>query len=265
MPAPLISNDDAAQEFVRLAQEAAVWHTRFQSGVGDPPPGSALRGDNNWTVGYPMSEMVWHIVSAAIDNIHAFTSLTVSGGPDAYDITTRPYGAFPNLRASMENAAAAIWMLSPSARQERVSRYLRWWRQEAHYRERASEVLDGLTQETAEMRAWVDRVVAERNIPANLMSGYPKYEAMVVEAASSVGMSGAVCRLVWQTMSGMAHGERWASQVLNQMAHVADLPEPGRMAVNVTAPAGRLILEAMVAARYVRGAVDLMDHRRSVH
>jgi len=59
-----------------------------------------------------------------IDNMHAFRTMSVSGGPTEYNVSTRPCGGFPHLLAAMENAAAATWMLAPDGRAERDARYL---------------------------------------------------------------------------------------------------------------------------------------------
>lgn len=195
--------------------------------------------------------------------MHAFRTMTISGESPKYNVSTRPYGGFPNLRAGMENAAAAIWMLAPSSRVERVARYLRWWRQEAWYRDKARELQGLAKEEKDDMREWIAQVVEDRQIDQAVLHGRPKYEEMVHAAAEQVGMTGNVGQLVWQTMSGMAHGERWASLALNDMERTQQLPNPEHLRVRVTTPVGRLILLATVATTYVRGALDLMDQRRT--
>lgn len=82
------------------------------------------------------------------------------------------------------------------------------------------------------------------------------------EAAEQIGMTGTVGQLVWATMSGMAHGERWASMTLNEMEQTGKLPNPEHLSVRLTTPVGRLILLATVATKYLRGALDFQDRRR---
>lgn len=262
MSQPPISEDDATRGFVLIARQVDLWWQLFERGIGSPPDGSPLAGDDRWTDGYPLSHAVWHLISAGIDNMHAFRTMTVSGGPTEYNVSTRPYGGFPNLRAAMENAAAAIWMLAPDGRAERVARYLRWLRQEAWYRDKVRE-LQGLPEDpTDEMRDWIAQVVTDQDIDPTLVKGRPKFENLVFEAAENIGMTGAVGQLVWATMSGMAHGERWASLTLNEMEETGKLPNPEHLSVRLTTPVGRLLLLATVATKYLRGALDLQDQRR---
>lgn len=258
-----MNDSDAVQGFIVLAQQVDGWWRRFEDGVGQPAKGSPLFGDDEWTTTFPLSQAAWHAISAAIDNLHAFRTLTVSGGPTDYHVNTRPYGCFPNLRAGMENAATAIWMLAPNNRAERVARYLRWCRQETWYRRKALQLQGSTAPDNDAMHEWIDAVIEARAISYELLKDRPRFEEMIFLGAEHVGMTGNVGQLVWQTMSGMAHGERWASLTLNDMEQTGSLPNPEHVTVRVTTPAGRLILFATVASRYLSGALDLLDKRRA--
>jgi hypothetical protein len=47
-------------------------------------------------------------------------------------------------------------------------------------------------------------------------------------------MTGTVDQLVWQTMSGMAHGAGWAPPALNEMEETDRLPNPKHLTVRLT-------------------------------
>jgi hypothetical protein len=113
-----------------------------------------------------------------------------------------------------------------------------------------------------DVRAWVAEVAERNGIPTSAYADRPTFYRLVREAAEHVEMTADVGELVWQTMSGMAHGEWWASLTLNEMEETGRTPNPEHIKVKVTTPVGRLVLFAEVAARYVRGGFDLLAIRR---
>jgi hypothetical protein len=88
-------------------------------------PGSALAGDTAKSSKHQVSHAAWNGITHAVDQLHALKTLIV----DARVVHT--YVPFSLLRSAIENAATAVWLLSPRKRDERVQRCLKLARHEA--------------------------------------------------------------------------------------------------------------------------------------
>jgi hypothetical protein len=138
----------------------------------------------------------------------------VTGGPTDYSVSTRPYGAYPVLRAAMENAGLAIWLMKPEERADRVARYLSWWLQEAWYHDKAIGLMGQDPSGRPDVRAWVAEVAGKNGIPTSAYADRLKFYKLVREAARS--FSGGGCRAdsrstlhrCWSSVTLWSYGER---------------------------------------------------------
>lgn len=104
------------REFVRVGK----WFKRVQTHAPDPELGSSLAVDDAALNPFQLSHAVVSALSTAVDHMHALRSLIA----DAHVVY--PCATFTLLRAALENAATAVWLLTPpDHRDQRVLRRLR--------------------------------------------------------------------------------------------------------------------------------------------
>lgn len=124
-------------ELVRGLAAVDSWVNRIDPGANrqSAVPGSPLRADDDRTHPYELSHGAWHSLSHAVDHLHCLRSLV----RDARVI--HMYAPYSLIRAALENACAAVWMLSPSNRSERVTRRLRLAAVDIRNGEQAKELM----------------------------------------------------------------------------------------------------------------------------
>jgi hypothetical protein len=121
---PRVEEHDRPHYEEILLQLAQVdgWLARIDPDADHPRPagGSPLFADDERTHPYQTSHAAWHALSHAVDALHCLRSVL----RDAH--TIHMYASYALIRAALENASAAVWMLHPGRRTERISRRLRF-------------------------------------------------------------------------------------------------------------------------------------------
>ncbi len=111
--------------YLQLLRQLGVldgWLARIDPTASRPEPqrGSPLRADDDMLDPYHLSHAAWHSLSHAVDHLHCLRSLL----QDARVI--HMYAPYSLVRAALENACAAVWMLQPPRRADRLERRLRF-------------------------------------------------------------------------------------------------------------------------------------------
>src|SRR5258708_22160694 len=124
-------------ELLRVLAEVDRWTSRIGSDVAPPGPqsGSALIGDDRHMHPHQLSHAAWSSLSHAVDHLHCLRSLL----QDAHVI--HMFAPYSLVRGALENASAAVWMLHPSSRIERVGRRLRLATTDIRHSEAAKQLV----------------------------------------------------------------------------------------------------------------------------
>lgn len=167
-------------------------------------PGSALRADDQRTHPHQLSHAVWNSLSHAVDHLNCLHTLL----RDARQI--HMYAPYSLVRAALENASAAVWMLHPPGRADRVLRRLRFAVNDIRNGEEAKRLTGDLGPRTEQERIAQVRTIAERagigQTEAVRKAGYGE----IVKAAGSALNPGAdMIFFSWRMCSGIAHGDFW--------------------------------------------------------
>src|SRR5688500_1141081 len=104
----------------------------------EPPaiePGSPLAGDGAKSPEHQVGHAAWSGISLAVDHLHAIKVQVI----DAQVL--HPYSPYTLMRAAIENAATAVWLLEPNDRNERLQRRLKLAHHEAFEAGKARELL----------------------------------------------------------------------------------------------------------------------------
>jgi hypothetical protein len=228
-------------------------------------PGSALAGDDSATAPFQLSHAARLAISVSSDHLAALRALAIEGSPDAgLQMTTRPYAAYPLLRASLESTLAALWLLRPANRTERVARRLAWYYshqvQKGEYLKAAGRV----KVPDEEIFAAIAPVAAKRNISRRrIKKAYGGFGNLAQLVSQEWPGRDPELHLAWRALSGATHGDIWAILTLSEY----DLPEgmgpgdvhTGRMTMSMV----DLIRWIVLTEGYLRCAVNLFEERRT--
>lgn len=223
----------------------------------DVEPGSQLAKDDQATAGYdPLSAQVTGLLHAATDNLHGVMTMIV----DAERVHT--YAEYAMIRAGMETAALAWWLLNPGSRKERCTRSLRLFWQDT------LDMLEALEQaETQAINLRKKRLahrndVARRNaIDINDTDGRVYFRAVV--SAFDAAHRGIGALTVWRATSGMIHGRRWAAIALSDHTEARPTADPGMLEVKISGDIVRLGMTYHTACLTLQEAMKLYHQRRS--
>jgi hypothetical protein len=103
---------ESLRELEVVFSAVAGWATRIK--IAPPPPeaGSMLAADDAALASFEVSHAVQGVLLSAVDHIDALRALVV----DAKMVHSR--APFTLLRAALENAATAVWLLAPDVQSE---------------------------------------------------------------------------------------------------------------------------------------------------
>lgn len=200
----------------------------------------------SWPHPHGLSHAVVRQLQAAVDHLDAVRVLIV----EAQKIHNA--APFTLTRGALETAAAAVWMLSPSNRKERVLHCLRHMVRDAIDADQAATGM-GLTthKPLAQRRAEINERAREITGLPNLKVG-PETSTNIVKVADAAAGLTLDALSAWRACSGFAHGRLWATlSVLEK----EELPgaEDGMHRLRVTTPLDRVFW-------VVLAATDLTDH-----
>jgi len=122
-------------ELLGVLGESEPWARRPSSAAGlEPALRSPMRGDDDRLHPYEISHAAWHSLGHAVD--HLTCLLVLLGGVRVVPM----YAPFSLVRAVVENTCAAVWMLQPPQRPERLIRRLRFAVTDIRNGEEAKEI-----------------------------------------------------------------------------------------------------------------------------
>jgi hypothetical protein len=170
-------------------------------------PGSRLDADDRLTAPYQISHSIAISIGCARDHLHALRTLVVDGN------ALHMAAPFTLTRAALENAAQALWLLTPAEQAQRVTRRLQMCVRDARERHEAGLLL-GEPRGDADLQERLARF-AELAQAAGLDPGVirkraPGWGRMVRDAAEPAGLAGERIEALWRLGSGFAHGQSWS-------------------------------------------------------
>jgi hypothetical protein len=198
---------EALQQLGRLFVQIDQWQaTDQQQGGLSAQPGSSLAGDDQATNPYHVSHTVIHELFGALDHLHALRMLVQT----AHALHT--FAPFTLNRAAMECGAAAVWVLAPKSRDERIRRRLVLATRNARDIDSALVKLG----EPSSLRSRLDeirKIAARRRAldPTSIVGAPPSIERIIGEAADAFELDSDAAVTLWKLCSGITHNRLWAS------------------------------------------------------
>lgn len=265
----LSSPDAEAAATELLATNLAPRTDRLQERLTKPEsaavaPGSPLAGDNTASRPFQLSHAAYFAIVHAADNLHALRLLTVrETGPNHLTVVTHPYAAYPLLRAALENASMAVWLLAPSNRDARLTRRFRLLLKDAKNGDEEAALLG---HEAATHAKRLDRMepilTARPTISLNECKNVPGFRSIVRQAAEGHDSDPVAAVAVWKLLSGLTHGDVWASQTATERDEVS-VSEDGVVTMKTTSSIANIANMTAYVFTFVEAAVRLYDLRRA--
>lgn len=255
-------DNEAAVALAQTFKSAESWIERTGRPVELPMPGSELAVDDEITDPRRLSHQVLASVRAAADHFHA-ASLLISAGR-----TVHANAQFTLLRAALENAATAVFVLGPDDRQSRVFRSLRvTWGDVVDQHNLLDNVGQSMRKSRADFKAELQSVARRQGMPESevaKIAARPLSYSTIVETAGieSFGKAGPVVLKTWMLNSGSAHGKQWAALVMIDRTNLMATDDVDVLQGRITAPTLQLRLSASVARRMIEKAWALYERRR---
>lgn len=233
------------------------WLARIDPDADYPRPtsGSPLFADDERTHPFQASHAAWHALSHAVDSLHCLRSVL----RDAH--TIHMYASYALIRAALENASAAVWMLHPGSRTERVTRRLRFCALDVRSGERALRPLGNAGLRPERERLDELRDIARRaGANAEMAVRRVGYGEIVEESGKALASGSQATMFVWRLCSGITHGDFWTT--INAAERVELPGAPAEMvSLKITADVEKLEFATAVAIHMTMLGWRLYDER----
>jgi hypothetical protein len=270
-----MSEESDEQEFlgklVRLAERQLERHRALeaQPQAWEIQPASPLAGDESKSHPYQVGHGAWHALTVAQDHLLCLHS-SLHGEPGRVLIHT--HAQFTLIRAGLENAARAVWLLRPKDRATRVTRRLAMQRNEVRASYKMRELVNDPGRRTKqqaleELNALLAAVLGIPDAEAEqvLKQTPDSYKDMVRDAAPEAGIPADTAELVWSAGSAIAHGDTHGTlSVLDkQVSAGRSVKGHGIALARVTGSVSGLYWAMLVAALFLDTGYDLYAQRAS--
>lgn len=201
---------DALRRLARIFEVIGAWSQRMEGGYPVPRDRSPLARDDRDTAPFQVSHAVVAALASALDHVKSLEALFMK----AQIVPAR--GSFTLLRAALENAAVAVWLLSPTLRTERVLRRLRL--QWADMVDNDSALaLTGMTRTRSldENKRRLQDLARAANLSTEQVSQVASrpvaWNTIVSDAGQAArSLDRKWVLLMWKLCSGIAHARPWA-------------------------------------------------------
>ncbi|MFI7209238.1 hypothetical protein [Micromonospora aurantiaca (nom. illeg.)] len=221
-----------------------------------PQERSTLSRDNKEMHPYQLSQAAWHALSHAVDHLHCLRTVL----KDAH--VMHMYAPYSLARAALQNASAAVWLLAPDDRAERVRRRLRFAALDIKGGEAVRELLGAPEgRKPAEARTEQLREIARRRgvDPTTAVRRLTYGEN--VEAAGDTMPGGRVpFVLTWKMCRAIAHGDSWATINVVSQEEIPGAPS-GLAHLKITADPKTLFFAVFFAVSMTAAGWRLYDDR----
>ncbi|WP_328651323.1 hypothetical protein OG598_24985 [Micromonospora sp. NBC_00330] len=256
------------QERVQVNELLGVLRVTEQWIDQRPPavqPGSSLAGDDRRTDPHQLSHAVMHSMGVAIDHLHTLR-MAMTGQGDG-SIALHTYSPLTLIRAAIENAATAVWMLSPTQREARIMRLVRYEMASVKNAQSFMKAASLPEQEGMEQRRLRLLGIADR---CRLPEVEVKKKLSTTEILKDAGATAKLvdkehelAPLFWRLCSAVTHGDSWIISMLDREEH--EQLGPNVSMYRITAPTQWVVSGAHASLALIHTARNLYEQRATSH
>lgn len=260
-----------AESMVAQATERMHWNLAA--------PGSELAEDDALLSPFQLSHYVGHCLAVATDALQTVILLLRDADRG---LRTNLAGQYPVLRAAVESAGLAAWILQPDDRPERLRRVMAArWEELGHDDRLAHAFADDEPGDERGDRALKARLLRENTKrqrerktrlreaskragirEEDVRGGLPGYGRVLREAAQSMDIKGSYAHAAWHILSGLAHPSVTRSVGYSELEVLRTDGDVHQ--VRVTARMDVVALGLDAALTGYRAAIDLTAKRGGV-
>lgn len=222
---PELDEQEYLVRLLHLAERQVQRHRDLEANprAWEIQPGSPLAGDESRSHPYQVGHGAWHALTVALDHLMCLHSSLCRDNDDpsgrderdgSREVLIHTHAQFTLIRAGLENAARAVWLLRPRDRATRITRRLAMQRNETVQSYKMRKLLSdpGQRTEEAALRELNTLLAAALGITEDeaeqKLKRYPaSYKAMVRDAAPEAELPADAAELLWSAGSAIAHGD----------------------------------------------------------
>ncbi|MEJ1116754.1 hypothetical protein WBN73_20810 [Paenarthrobacter sp. CCNWLY172] len=233
-------------------EEISGWQ---EEGLNTVPtaPGSLLAAIDAMTEPYQVSHHLGYLLHTSVDHLHALTMLMEQAGAQH---TFAPYTL---IRAAIENAATALWILQPDSPSETAERSLRLEYADLNDLKRANTTADPAAGHDEVRLEVFENCLSRHGWKASEIKRRPPGPLVIIQETSKYyEVFGAA--IMWQMCSAATHGRRWARQYLT----VFEAEDDGRSKIlsgKLTSSESAIAMALHIACNLVRKAKTIRGVR----
>ena len=226
-----------------------------EEGINTVPvaAGSLLSAIDTMTDPYQVSHHIGYLLHTAVDHLHALTTLMGQAGAQH---TFAPYTL---IRAAMENASTALWILQPEDPRGKAERSLKLEYVDLNDLKRANTTADSEAGHDEVRLEVFNNCLSRHNWSEHKVKTRPPGPlAIIQETSKHYDVFGSA--IMWQMCSAATHGRRWARQYLTMF----EAEDDGRSKVlsgKLTSSESAIAMALQIACNLVRKAKTV----RGVH
>lgn len=246
------------ERLLKLLTHVDGWLTRLDPAEAGGRPlaeGCPLREDDRRADPFHTSHAVWGALSHAVDHLHMLQAAL----RDARIINM--YAPFSLIRGALENASAAVWLLAPASRMERLARRFRFAAADIKNGEKAKELVGHIGPRTLEERlARLREVARAAGVAEAEAVRRVSYEEIVKAVGGETPTREKGTLFVWRMCSGIAHGDFWTTAAIAERVEIPGAPE-GIAYLKVEASMTALLYGTLAAVDMTARGWQLLDVR----
>ncbi len=244
-----------------LVSEADAIFARTQDSLRwTVQPGSSLAGDDRATDPHHLSHAVRGGISSSAEHLHAFRTLLMDAG------VLHPQASFTLLRAAIETAAGAVWLLNPPSRSTRVTRALQHAATDAKDGDQAAQESGAdITTPLPDRLARLQVIARTAGLAEAVITARAPGSAKIVDYANNDPSSAFDLLLAWRICSGIAHGRNWPRLGFLRREMTSRNNETNVGEYRITSDWGQISWALGASLDVLRHACRLFDERSLVH
>lgn len=230
------------QIFERMNRAARVLD-RIESNDPYPiEPDSDLAGDRAQVPDLWVDTLATRRLKVAVDYLAGVRDLVNSG--------THFYAPFALLRAVLESAATAVWLLKPDDRKTRLERLIGLHIDDTNNKRSVQAMLPEDLRDPLDHEPGINQMITDSGSPRRRCK-FPDY-TMVTKTIDDLPGEGGSVYLSWKVCSGFSHGMTWATTGL--------IPQSNRVQVGPSLHRAEISPNYQLVAAQVLTAVRTIEH-----
>ena len=170
------------------------------------------------------------------------------------------FAPYALVRGALENASAAVWILEPPRRADRLARRLRLAIDDVRNGEQARQLTGQQGPRSKQDRLdQIAAIAARAGLAEDALKNRVSYTE-IVKAVDASGAPGSLIEFSWKICSGLTHGDSWAAWSASRMTQMPSPVQDGVATLKMEASLSLLMQMTTLAVRLTGRGWQLHDN-----